>query len=230
MAKLGASDEAFKAAISEVGKTVRSPEQIDLLTVEAAEAKAAEEAAAAVVEERMPGALPLGLPLDLRPDDAEDGVPAPKSKGGRPPGSGNKSTSATRRYILGHIGDPLTMLARRGLEDPVELAARLGCKPIEAFNAQNVALAKCLPYVHSPQPAAVKVEGKGALAIMFTGVEADRAGDEDVEGTDFAALEDMAARIAKDREENQGVTVRDIEPSNVTFTNGGGENEGGSDA
>lgn len=210
MAKLGASDEAFQAAIAAVNETVRTPEQIELITAEAEEVEA---------EERERAAGGLGLRPELRPDDGEEGEARPKGKGGRPPGARNKSTSATRAYILGTIGDPLTMLARRGLEDPVDLAARLGCKPIEAFNAQNTALAKCLPFVHSPQPAALKVEGKGALAVVFSGVPVDRAGDEEAEGDDWTALEAMAARIGQDRKENQGVSITDVEPSNVEFSN-----------
>lgn len=228
MAKLGATDEAFKAAIGEVNKTVRSPEQIELLTVEAREDRERRAADLEVAAEH--GLAPLGLERELRPDDAEEGVAGPKSKGGRPPGARNKATSTTRAYILGTIGDPLTMLARRGLEDPVALAARLGCSPIEAFNAQNTALAKCLPYVHSPQPAALKIEGKGALAVGFFGVPVDKAGDSEHEGSDWEQLEAMAERVAQDREQNQGVSVRKVEPSNVTFSNVEPEKQGGSDA
>lgn len=235
MAKLGASEEAFKARIAEVAASARSPEQIELLTVEAGAAKAAEAAEREAAERVPAGPLGLAIEPDRRPDDGEEGAagdPAaaePAKRRGRPPGARNKSTGVTRAYILSQFGDPLTMLARRGMMDPVELAAKLGCKPIEAFNAQNTALAKCLPFVHSPQPAAVKVEGQGALAMFWSGVPVDGSGDEVVDGSDWQAIEAMAARIGQDRVENQGVSITDVEPSNVEFSNAKPENQEKSD-
>lgn len=227
-AKLGATEVAIKRALVEAAKHVRTPEQIALLSDDARDEALARQ------PDPVTGVAPL-FPVDRRPDDggeheaASVGADGIRRKG-RPPGARNKATSATRQYILATIGDPLTMLARRGMEDPVALALRLGCSPLEAFNAQNTALAKCLPFVHSPQPAALKIEGKGALALMFSGVPMDQSGDEEAEGSDWEALEAMANRIGQDREQNQGVSVTDIEPSNVSFANVEPKKQGGSDA
>lgn len=217
--KFGATEETFRAALKDAAGSVRTPEQIALLTDEADAEKARPPDAAASV-----AWVPTPMfPVDRRPDDAEAHVAPVKGKGGRPLGAHNKSTAATRAYILNTFGDPLSMLARRNMMDLpalMALAKELGCEPLQLFTAQNVALAKMLPYVHSPQPQAVKIEGKGAVAFGFFGVEVDRAGDHEVDGADhFEALEAMAKRIGEDREQNQGVRLIEGTATNAGPTN-----------
>lgn len=197
--------------------------------------QAALEGVAGEVEE-FRGETPL-FPVDRRPDDAADGSAAAVEGGvrrpGRPPGSRNKNTGAFRSYILSQFGDPAAMLARRNmmnLDQLKALAMELGCKPIELFRAQNDALARLMPYVHSPQPTAVKVEGVGAMAMVSFGVPLDgQAGDSEHSGTEWEVLEAMAARIGEDREQKQGVTVIDHEASNVPVPNVDANSEGKSD-
>lgn len=213
---------------------------------------------AAIVEEeaptdRPPAAAPVQLvlgasyqplrpvegalgPVPLAPDDSEDGgdLVQGERRVGRPPGRRNKSTEAWRRFILGQHGSPLQALARIYASDPSELAAAIGIKRNEALGHIIAAARVALPYLHSPQPTDVRVEGKGAFAFtVFTGQRPEGRGDIQIEETDpLVALERLAHLPSGSLEErdgtiveNQAVSASAPAESNSAESNGAPESE-----
>lgn len=144
-------------------------------------------------------------PTPAAPDDESEGGEALPGRRGRPPGARNKSTDAWRRHIFALEGSPLLNLARWARQDPVQLAAYLGCKPIEALDRIIAAGRVAAPYLHSAMPTDVRVEGKGALGIaIFTGMAP--GGQAQLDGGDpLLALERFAALPPSTFKQNQAL-------------------------
>lgn len=156
-------------------------------------------------------------PIALAPDDAEDGGELVQGdrRVGRPPGARNKSTEAWRRFVLGIGGSPLQALARVYGADPRELAAYLGCKPVEALEKILQAARVALPYLHSPMPTDVRIEGKGAMAFgVFMARPGDGRGDAQLDHADpLAALEHFASLPPGSLEVRDGEIIENQEVS-----------------
>lgn len=127
------------------------------------------------------GAAPpaVGEQLSLLPGQAVkaaafDGLarPEPERSGpGRPKGSKNRSTQEWRDYLLAQGSSPLLQLLKVANANPIELAAILGCKPIEALDRIIAASDKLAPYLHQKMPVAVEgMDGRGLVQIVIQGM------------------------------------------------------------
>jgi hypothetical protein len=154
-----------------------------------------------------------GAPL---PNDAHTEQGPRSGRPGRPPGAGNKSTEAFRRFVRGRYGDPGLRLIERIFADPLVLARVLQAKPWEVVKAQSEWALRILPFFWAQMPAELKLRSEGYLAVGISGEPNGlEPGDKVVEGEPFAAL----LRLAQ----NQG--LRDIAagPSNDDGSNGQAE-------
>ena len=96
--------------------------------------------------------LMLGLP-----ETAKGMALAERRRAGRPQGARNRRVEDVARWVLDHMGDPLLVQAQVAVMPVAELAAALGCSPMDALAAQRLAAAQVLPYLHQRKPIAVDV-------------------------------------------------------------------------
>ena len=135
----------------------------------------------------------LALPGLGAPELAPDGDAPADLQRGRPPGTLNAAPLEMRRWLLGMVGNPLVRLGRLAHADTMELARRLGCKPLELLSLQVSAARYLLPYVASPMPTRLVLDQRQWLALgMFTGA----ADNGTVPAEVSASAEDALARIA----------------------------------
>lgn len=115
---------------------------------------------------------------------------------GRPPGARNKRTDKLVEYIMANHKSPLVWLAEQYTQDPVELARRLQCKPIEAYKLQVVAAKELAPYTNQKRPVAVEVDQKGVVQLVIEtgGVPAPVA----QMGDDSVVIEGQAVEVESD--------------------------------
>jgi hypothetical protein len=106
---------------------------------------------------------------------------ADKRGRGRPRGSQNRASKDLANYLLSMgYRDPALNLADMANSTPADLAAELGCDPLDAISLILKANAELLPYFHAKRPQQVEVNGK-VLGIMVIGEMAtDRGGEEQV--------------------------------------------------
>ncbi len=124
------------------------------------------------------GALDAPSPLSAK---VESPLAEAVRKGGRRPGSRNRRTEATVRWLLSQHRHPLQVMAEAYSMSTAELAARIGLKVgedgvyanetlLELFKLQ-VRMAEALaPYVAQRLPQAVTVEGAVDFSLTVAGV------------------------------------------------------------
>lgn len=114
---------------------------------------------------------------------------------GRPPGARNRKTTDMIAYLEANYASPLVALVATASVDTGELAKRLGCKKVEAFQIQQDARKAALPYMYAKLPLALDVKGSGAIALAL-GVTLDAVGaaeavDEGAPGGIMTVLENQ---------------------------------------
>ena len=120
-----------------------------------------------VVEESVQEARQELLPL--APVAELDEVPgAALVSGGRPAGSVARSTAEWQAYLLQRYRSPLIGLFEVAARPARDLAAELGCTPLEAFDRQLKAMAELAPYVHSKMPSAVQLDGAPIVPVVLS--------------------------------------------------------------
>lgn len=110
---------------------------------------------------------------------------------GRPPGARNKRTQRTVDWLLSVYQDPRAVLLAIAQAPADELAARLGCTPMEALQEKRLAAAAVLPYVAQRQPLAVDLNTKSVVYLTIN--------DTPNQAPDSAGVE-LTARIVEDVE------------------------------
>ena len=90
-----------------------------------------------------------------------------RRKAGRPPGSPNRSNVQMRQYLLNNGVNPHKWMMDWLILAPEELAQRLGCKVVEAFDRQAL-LADRLKKAFMPDLAPTDEAGKAAPVLNFT--------------------------------------------------------------
>lgn len=102
---------------------------------------------------------------------------------GRPPGALNRKTQDWAQLIVRKYRSPLIFLAEVYSRRVGDLAAELGCKPIEALEIQRRAASELAPYLHGKMPVQVEVKGNLPLLVLgdpaqiLEGVAAELGGD-----------------------------------------------------
>jgi len=93
---------------------------------------------------------------------------------GRPPGARNKRTEDLVAWLLGKYPSPLEGLLQMANARVDELAAQLGCTPLEALQEKRHAAIAALPYIHQRQAIAVDVTQRNVvhLTLEMGGAEA----------------------------------------------------------
>lgn len=99
---------------------------------------------------------------------------------GRPAGARNKRTLEWQRWFEQTGKMPLEFLAETFRADTLQLAAKLGCEPLEALKVQRAAAEAVLPYVEQKLPLAVEDVSEGKRPIIVVGrlTDGQRAGVE----------------------------------------------------
>lgn len=90
-----------------------------------------------------------------------------RRRAGRPVGARNKRSEDAARVAVERFGDPLLHQVAIATMPTEELAARLGCDPLEAAELQQRAAATCLPYLHSRKPLAVDVRNHRVVHLTI---------------------------------------------------------------
>jgi hypothetical protein len=175
-----------------------------------------------------PPAAPVQLPL--MPADQLDQVSqgadrtsqlrAPRP--GRPPGSTNRKTQAMAAWLLSRYQSPLQGLAEAYSRPVQDLAAELGCTPLEAFRLQMQAMVELAPYLHGKMPVAVDLGG--ALPVLHL-VPAEAAARAFQQGADGRMAFDLSQ--LQPIQGNQGVI--DVPASEVERPELNGQPEGEAD-
>ena len=88
---------------------------------------------------------------------------------GRPAGARNKRTLEWQRWFEQTGKMPLEFLAETFRADTMQLAAKLGCEPLEALKVQRAAAEAVLPYVEQKLPLAVEDVSEGKRPIIMVG-------------------------------------------------------------
>lgn len=107
------------------------------------------------------GLLPLGEPVNA---ERRAEVAARERKAGRPPGATNLATRDLRKALHAMGFDGVWQMARWGSLTPEELAARLGCTRLEAFDRLTVLWDRVGRYQHAPL---APTDGAGNVAPMM---------------------------------------------------------------
>lgn len=129
----------------------------ELAEREAAEAQATADLFGRPAVPTVRAALPL-------PQAAEDEA---RRRRGRPPGAQNVSTVQWRKYLFGPgRAMPQKFLGDWLLVSPEELAQRLGCTVLEAFDRQRAIAAELAPYAMA-KAAPVDENGKPVPFLQF---------------------------------------------------------------
>lgn len=116
-----------------------------------------------------PAQLPLG------PVAEQEALQGPR-QGGRPKGAINRKTAEWQAFMLARYRSPLVVLAETYSRPLGELAAVLGCTPLEAFQLQLRAAQELAPFLHSKMPTALQLDGAPVTAINISvthGIAAD---------------------------------------------------------
>ena len=119
--------------------------------------------------------LPLDLPAVAKDGDKVNVLPAiePEKRGtGRPKGASNKSTEKWRRYITERYGHPLEVLASLYAQPLEQLAERLGCSRLEAWQEQRHAASALLPYMAQRMPLELVTDGDLPMLMLFVSGQA----------------------------------------------------------
>lgn len=99
--------------------------------------------------------------------EQEDLAPAGSSPaGGRPPGAVARAAADWRAFMLARYRSPLVVLAEAWSRPTQQLAAELGCTPLEAFQEQMKAAREGAAYLHSKAPVAVQVDGAAVAPVV----------------------------------------------------------------
>lgn len=117
---------------------------------------------------------------------------------GRPAGARNKRTERTVGWLLAQFRDPRAVLLEIAQTPVDELAAALGCKPIEALQEIRHAAVGVLPYVAAKMPVQVDLTGKPAVHMHF-----NMGGAPGAEGTGTIA-ERLLGIIVQDQTLSEG--------------------------
>ncbi len=145
------------------------------------------------------------LPLDRR--IAANGLPSPRGRG-RPPGAKNKNTEAWRAYLLSRYASPLEGLFQTFSVPIEEICKMLGCTKLDAYKLQLMAMKEAAPYVHQKMPLALDAGDKGLINLFFGALPQSAA--QVGQGAENAVIE-----VLQENEQNQILTVDEIENSNV---------------
>lgn len=125
---------------------------------------------------------------------------AEREKGGRPKGAKSFKTRQVAQFLQSIGADPLIQSARWLTISPEELAARLGCSRVEAWDRQQSIRDSLLPFVHA-KLAPTDDKGNVAPMIVFQ-----------MGGEAAQAAPDGSVRPAWMRDlEAQGVDLKTIE-------------------
>ena len=103
--------------------------------------------AAALAAEQLDFLAPVADRLDRADADAIAANATEERKRGRPKGAENLSSRQLREMLIRAGGHPLIHLARWATMTPEEMARRLDCKVVEAFDRQVAIWDKLAPYV-----------------------------------------------------------------------------------
>ena len=115
----------------------------------------------------------LGLPVTV----ASEALVAKRGPG-RPVGARNKRTESLAAQVERLFGNPVMRAAALASMPVDELAAALGCKPLEAVQEQRLWLAMMLPYVAARMPIAVDVTNHKVVSLTIVdGVPDGGTGD-----------------------------------------------------
>lgn len=118
------------------------------------------------VEEQLDLEDLIGAPL--RPDQVEV-LNTNGSRGvGRPPGARNKRTVEWAEYLLTRYASPLEVLAQMAVARVDELASRLGCTKLEAYQEKRLAAIALVPFIHQKQPLAVNFSNKTFVHLTIS--------------------------------------------------------------
>jgi hypothetical protein len=138
-------------------------------------------------------------------------------KRGRPKGAENLSSRQLREMLVRAGGHPLIHLARWATLTPEEMARRLGCTVIEAFDRQVMIWDKLAPYV-AAKLAPTDDKGNAVPGLMIAiGDQALNSGLAMRAGASppwLAAFRDADGQIIE-VEENQGLGASRSEPREV---------------
>lgn len=86
---------------------------------------------------------------------------------GRPPGSGNKTSSEMAKYLNARYASPLIGMAEIAARSVDELAKELNCTKLDAFKMQFQALKELAPYMHQKLPTAIDLGDIGDVSLTI---------------------------------------------------------------
>jgi len=134
---------------------------------------------------------------------------------GRPKGAENLASRQVREMVFRECGIPLLELARWASLTPEELALRLGCTKLEAFDRKKAMLAELASFT---QPRLAPTDDKGRAVVPMVMAVDNRV----VNGAEaseppwmrrFRTLEGRATELENESEENQWVSQVDLDKS-----------------
>jgi hypothetical protein len=105
----------------------------------------------------------LGMPSL---SELQESMVAARRGPGRPKGARNRRTTATVDYLLARHTMPLEGLLSMAEMGVDELAKRLKCSPLEAWQEKRLCWAAALPYCHQRQAIAVDVTSHGMVQLV----------------------------------------------------------------
>lgn len=125
-----------------------------------------------VAAERVDAVLwPQGELLGLPPVPVSRGEVAARverrAKAGRPPGARNRRAEDIARLIDERFGDARLHQAAIATMDVEELAARLGCSPLEAAQEKRLAFVAVAPFLYQRQPQQVDLRNHAAVSLTI---------------------------------------------------------------
>ena len=158
-------------------------------------------------------ALPAGRRIETE-DAAANG--ARERKAGRPPGSTALWTRELRKAMHGAGLDAVWEMARWALLSPEELAARLGCTRLEAFDRRTALLREIAPYQHARL---APTDGAGNVAPMMLMAIGGRIADPAVHRPPWQH-DRLGPTLDQPAEQNQGLGEATAAASNGAPSNG----------
>lgn len=115
----------------------------------------------------------LGLPALT---DLQAAMIAARRGPGRPKGARNRRTEATLAYLMARHRMPLEGLLAMAEMEVEELAMRLKCSPLDAWQEKRLCWIAALPYCHQRQPLAVDVTDRKIVHLTIVDGEVAPAG------------------------------------------------------
>ena len=177
--------------------------------------------APAPAAEQLDFLAPVAERLDRADADAIAANATEERKRGRPKGAENLSSRQLREMLIRAGGHPLIHLARWATMTPEEMARRLGCKVVEAFDRQVAIWDKLAPYV-AAKLAPTDEKGNAVPGLVISiGDQAINAGIGVSAGGSppwLAAYRDADGRVI------EGVEIQGVSRSGADVT----DQEGGS--